>query len=75
MTNGKFIRKLLRLKGLCVTEFWFKVRDKELHLIVKPYKNGCRCHKCGRRGKIVRTLKARQWRDVTDLIAQSIAVL
>ncbi len=65
MTNGKFIRKLLRLKGLKVTDYWFKVRNKELHLLVKPHKNGCRCPECGRRGKIIQTLKARQWRDVS----------
>jgi transposase len=30
---------------------------------VKPHKNGTRCPKCGRRGKIVRTLEPRRWRD------------
>jgi len=65
MTNGKFIRKLLRLKGLMVTAFWFKARNKELHLLVKPHKNGCRCPKCGRRAKIIQILEVRKWRDVS----------
>jgi len=64
MNTVKFIKKLLRLKGLIVTYFWFKIRIKELHLQVKPHKNGCRCPECGRRGKIIQILKARQWRDV-----------
>lgn len=37
-----------------ITHFVFKNRDKELHLSVKPHKNGCRCPECGRRGRIVR---------------------
>lgn len=65
MANTTLIRKLLRLKGLKVTFIWFKSRAKELHLSVKPHKNGCRCPKCGRRGKIKRILpEARKWRDV-----------
>jgi hypothetical protein len=42
MTNGKFIRKLLGLVGLRVGDFWFKHCLKELHLHVKPHKNGAR---------------------------------
>ena len=39
-------------------------RDTELHLGVKPYKNGCRCPDCGRRGRIVhRTTEPRRWED------------
>ena len=49
-----------------ITRFWFKNRNKELHLAVKPYKNGCRCPECGRRGRIVRqTTEFRQWEDIT----------
>ena len=49
-----------------ITRFWFKNRNKELHLTVKPYKNGCRCPECGRRGRIVRqTTEFRQWEDIT----------
>jgi transposase len=65
MTNGNFIRKLLGLVGLRVCDFWFKHRPKELHLHVKPHKNGARCPQCDRRGKIVRPLpQPRLWRDV-----------
>ena len=40
-------------------------RDTELHLAVKPYKNGCRCPACGRRGRIVhQTTELRRWEDV-----------
>jgi transposase len=64
MTVNKFIRKLLRLKDLSVVnfEFWFKKR--QLHLWVKPYKNGCRCPECKRRGRILRTMDDRLWQDV-----------
>jgi transposase len=49
-----------------ITRFWFKKRDKELHLAVKPYKNGCRCPECGRRGRIVRhASELRRWEDLT----------
>lgn len=49
-----------------ITEFWFKKRDKELHLAVKPYKNGCCCPECGRRCRIVTiTTKLRCWEDLT----------
>ena len=65
MTNNKLIRKLLKLKGLKVTGYFFKSRLKELRLFVKPHKNGCRCPTCGRRCKIKRIMKeAREWRDV-----------
>jgi len=43
MTVNKFIRRLLKLKGLLVTHFEFRFRDKKLSLWVKPYKNGCLC--------------------------------
>jgi transposase len=66
MTNGKLVSKILRLRGMRVTDIWFKARGTELWLLVKPYKNGCRCPECGRRGTIKSTKKqARQWRDVT----------
>jgi transposase len=65
MTANKAISKLLKLTGLKVTGFTFKGRGRELYLCVKPYKNGCQCPECGRRGKIKRTLpNARQWRDL-----------
>jgi len=65
MTVNKLIRKLLNLKGLCVTGFEFANRNSVLDLWVKPYKNGCLCPHCRRRGRIVRTLDTpRVWRDL-----------
>ena len=65
MSNLKLLRKILRLKSLKITNFWFTNRDRELHLAVKPYKNGCRCPECGRRGRIVhQTTKLRRWEDL-----------
>ena len=65
MTVNKFIRILLNLKGLSVTSFQFKIRDRELNLWVKPYKNGCLCSQCKRRGSIVHTVDTvRKWRDI-----------
>jgi len=61
----KFITKLLHLKSLKVANVWFENRYKELHLSVKPYKSGCLCPKCGRRGCIVKgASKKRVWRDI-----------
>ena len=54
MSNLKLLSKILRLKDMKITGFSFKNRDRALHLRVKPYKNGCRCPHCGRRGRIVR---------------------
>jgi transposase len=68
MSNLKLLGKLLRLKELKITWFEFKNRDTELHLGVKPYKNGCRCAECGRRSPVIRsTSEARTWTDVTVL--------
>jgi len=68
MSNLKLLGKLLRLKELKITWFEFKDWGKELHLGVKPYKNGCLCAECGRRGRVVRsTTDARTWTDVTVL--------
>ena len=68
MSNLKLLYKILRLKGLKITHFWFKNRHKELHLAVKPYKNGCCCPECGRRGRIVRQVpEPRKWEDLTLL--------
>ncbi len=66
MSNLKLLSKILRLKGMKITRFWFKNRAKELHLAIKPYKNGCRCPECGRRGRIVRPMtELRRWEDLT----------
>jgi len=66
VSNLKLLSRILRLKGVKITSFWLKNRDKELHLAVKPYKNGCRCPDCGRRGRIVRQVPSlRCWEDLT----------
>jgi transposase len=66
MSEFRVLTKVLRLKGLKITSFEFKNRDKELHLYVKPYKNGCCCPKCQRRCKIVRQgTEPREWTDLT----------
>lgn len=68
MSNLRLLGKLLRLKELKITWFEFNSRRDELHLGVKPYKNGCLCAQCGRRGRVVRTTTApRSWADVTLL--------
>lgn len=64
MTPNKFIRKLLRLKDLSVVNFEFGFRKRQLHLWVKPYKNGCLCPVCQRRGRIVQTMHERHWQDI-----------
>jgi len=64
MTTNKFIGKLLKLKGLLVVNLAFR-KGGNLDIAVKPYKNGCRCQACGRRGKVVRTCpEPRRWRDI-----------
>ena len=67
MGNTKLLSNLLRLNDVKITYFEFKDRDKELHVGVKPYKNGCRCPKCGRRCEIVHIARKRSWNDVTIL--------
>lgn len=65
MTTNKLIRKLLKLTDLKIDTVVFKEKAKELHLYVKPYKNGCRCPTCKRRCTIKRIgRKLRTWRDV-----------
>lgn len=60
----KFLRKLLHFTDVAIVNFHFNQRERTFHLFVKPWKNGCCCPDCGQRGKIVRTLKNRQWIDV-----------
>ena len=64
MTQRKFITKLLKLSLLKVGWVEFRDRNRELHLGVKPHKNGGCCPHCGRRGKIVKILNRRIWRDI-----------
>ena len=61
---NKFITKLLKLSFLKVCWYEFKDRGKELHLGVKPYKNGSCCPICGRKGQILKLLEKRVWRDI-----------
>ena len=66
MSNIKLLYRILRLQGMKITRFWFANQDRELHLSVKPYKNGCRCPECGRRSKIVtHHTTLRRWEDIT----------
>jgi transposase len=66
VSNLKLLSKILRLKGMKVTAFEFADRNRELHLTVKPHKNGCRCPHCGHRGRIVPARpQARVWEDLT----------
>ena len=66
MSNLKLLYKILRLKDMKITRFWFKNCDKALHLTVKPYKNGCRSPECGQRGRIVRqAAELRGWEDLS----------
>jgi transposase len=68
VTNSKLLSRMLRLKALKISDFEFRNRDKELHLAVKPYKNGCRCPHCKRRGRIVQPgSEVRRWEDATIL--------
>jgi transposase len=65
MSNERLLRKLLRLNELKIKWFEFRDRGKELHLGVKPNKNGCRCPECGLRGRIVRPVTdERTWTDI-----------
>lgn len=66
MTGIKLIGCMLNLRRILkIKRFSFQKWGKELHLWVKPYRNGCLCPKCRRRGIIKRTMpQQRVWRDV-----------
>ena len=66
MTAMKFVSKLLNFKGFRAVGVWFEGRGEDAAVVVavKPQKNGCRCPECGRRGRIVRVLEPRRWRDL-----------
>jgi len=62
-----FIAKLFRFKRyLKVVDYLFEDHGKTLKILVKPYKNGCRCPNCQRRCRIVTTVMGapREWRDI-----------
>ena len=64
MTTSKLIGKLLKFKGFRCVDLAFR-RGGRLDVLVKPFKNGCRCPECGRRGKIIRQRpELRFWRDI-----------
>ena len=64
MAINKIIGKLLKFKELKGIDLAFK-KGNELHIAVKPFKNGCQCPHCGRRCKIVRARpQMRWWRDI-----------
>ena len=63
MTGGRLLTKLLKFKGLRLVGWWFEGRSNFI-IVVKPYKNGSRCPSCDRRGKVIRTMPARRWRDL-----------
>lgn len=63
MTSRRLLSKLLKFKGFLAVGCWWESRGRDLVVAVKPYKNGARCPECGRRGKIVRSLAPRRWRD------------
>jgi len=64
MATFKTIAKLLKLKDMKLSGVSFH-RDRVVRLAVKPFKNGCRCPECGRRGTIVRQRPTmREWRDI-----------
>lgn len=64
MTTSKLIGKLLKFKGFRCVGLAFR-RGNRLDVLVKPFKNGCRCRECGRRGKIIRQRRQpRFWRDI-----------
>ena len=65
MKTTAFLLRFLRLKMLRIQWFSFKDHGRELHLGVKPYKNGRQCPRCDRRCEIVRLMPAeRSWHDI-----------
>lgn len=62
MTGSMVITKLLKFKGFRAVGWWFE-RGNRFIILAKPYRNGCRCPGCGRRGSIVQVLPPRLWRD------------
>ena len=42
MATRKVIGKLLKFKGFKAVDLAFK-RGDQLHIVVKPFKNGCQC--------------------------------
>jgi transposase len=64
MTSSKVLSTVLQVKDLRICDFEFRSEEMVLSILVKPHKNGCRCPVCGRRGRIIRSMKVRTWRDL-----------
>ncbi len=65
MTVNKFLKNLLKMTELAISNFELNMEKETLNLFVKPYKNGCLCPKCRRRGKILCTVDLRNWRELS----------
>lgn len=65
MSNTTLLKKLLRFSELKITWFQFKRWDQEIHIGVKPHKNGLLCPECQRRCVAVRQEECRSWTDLT----------
>ncbi len=64
MAIAHVIARLLKIKDCKVTDVKFH-HGNTVSLSVKPWKNGCRCSLCSRRGKIIRRrCEPREWRDL-----------
>lgn len=63
MSTRKFIKRLLKLKGLTVKNFKFMNWYNELWLEVKPHKNGCMCP------LLPKALQDRQYPGKTESLA------
>ena len=66
MSLSKFIIRILHLQRLLkVNDVGFTNHFRELHVWVRPYKNGGRCPHCGPRGRILCSQRQeRAWRDL-----------
>lgn len=64
MTARSLVGKLLKFKCFRAVHFWWEHWQRDFVVAVKPHKNGAQCPACGCRGKIIRTMKPRRWRDV-----------
>jgi len=65
MSLSKFIIRILHLQRLLkINDVGFKNRLRELHLWVRPYKNGGRGPHCGHRGRLCSQRRERVWRDL-----------
>ena len=66
MTALHFIKKLIRCKGIKISDFDLDEKENILRLWVKPHKNGALCPKCDRRCELI-TNAARTERTWTDV--------